>query len=515
MSSRLTLLTGLAASLLLSACIGDASLAQVNGADDGVPDEFLRVDVHPSDRNTDLLPESHWVDGWWYDSDLLELDMRTPVRVQGAITTHQAMVGPLSDTSGRPVPVGASVAAWIDGSIMTASTTSDTATGVYTLDLPPQQGWAIAVVPEDGSTIPFSVITDQDIEHDRPDWDLQLDNGSMVRGVITDPHGEPVSDMLVRAVHSQTGVAGPTVRTRASGQYTIHLEPDVYTLEFAGQAGETIPTTSVEIEADNDETQWVDLAMGSLETILATGRVVDAQSNRPIDGVTLRFWSRGLADHDNASLELETTTDPAGAYSVELLPGQWRMELVAQTEQQLSPVADSFTVGPDTDAVDFGVTTMEPYTTVQAIVRDPGGEPAAGITVVITEQAISERTFTATTDMAGAFTLAVPTTDLHVVLTPGDASAAVTHLDIHGESFPHSLELALGRLLTGRVVHNDSPVQAALVEVRDGATERLYATTITDLEGYFEIRLATDADVLPPNDSLDDDTGYWDTGYLD
>ena len=23
------------------------------------------------------------------------------------------------------------------------------------------------------------------------------------------------------------------------------------------------------------------------------------------------------------------------------------------------------------------------------------------------------------------------------------------------------------------------------------------------------------ADVLPPNDSLDDDTGYWDTGYVD
>lgn len=515
MSSRLTLLTGLAASLLLGACADGANYAMLEGADDGVPDEYLRVDVHPSDRNADLLPESHWVDGWWYDSDSLELSMRTPVQVQGAITTRQAINGPRLDATGRVVAVGANVAAWIEGSVMAASTTSDATSGAYALELPPQAGWAVAVVPEDGSSLPFSVYTDQDIVHDRPSWDLQLDNGAVVRGSITDEQGEPMADLAVRAVHRATGVAGPAVRTRANGQYALHLQPDAYTLEIGDDQGRSIPTTSLELTAVQDEVQLVDLILGALETTPASGRVVDARTNRPVQGVALRFWSRGLVDHPSAELELETTTDQAGAYSVDLLPGQWRVELVAQAEQQLTPVADSLSVEAGEGAVDLGVVAMEPYTTVQAVVRQPGGEAAAGVTVMVSEQSISERTFTATTDAAGGFTLSVPATELHVVLTPGDSAAAVTHLDVQGDAFPRGMELALGRLLTGRVVHDDGPVQAALVEVRDGTTERLYATTITDIDGNFEIRLATDSDQLPPNDALDDDTGYWDTGYLD
>ena len=511
MSPRTTLLTSLAATLL-AGCASGYDMAAFNGAEDGVPDTYLRVDVHPSDRNDELMPESHWVDGWWYDSDTLELSMSTPVRLEGSISAVQTVDGPRFDDSGRVVPVGASVAAWIDGSVMGASTTSDEQSGAYTLSLPPQQGWAVAVVPEDGSGIPFAVFTDQDIVHDQPDWDVLLDNGAQVRGTVTDADGQPVSDLQVRAVHSETGVAGPTVYTRAGGQYSLHLEPDLYALEIGGDEDEGIPTISMQIEAEQDEVLRMDLELGSLDPVQASGRVVDGMSNRPVAGVELRLWSRGLVDHPSAALELTTITDQAGAYSVELLPGQWRAELVAAAEDLLTPMEASFSVKTNEELIDLGVTTMQPYVNVQSVVRDPSGEPAAGVTVVISEQAISERTFTATTDTAGSFTMALPARELHVVLTPGDSSAAVTHLDLDGDSFPHGLDLALGRLLTGRVVHDTGPVQAALVEVRDGATERLYATTITDLEGNFEIRLATDADDLPPNDSLDDDTGYWDTG---
>jgi protocatechuate 3,4-dioxygenase beta subunit len=511
MSSRTTLLTSLAATLL-AGCASANDMAAFNGAEDGVPDTYLRVDVFPSDRNDALMPESHWVDGWWYDSDTLELGMSTPVQLEGLITAVQTVAGPRFDDSGRVVPVGASVAAWIEGSIMAASTTSDEQSGAYQLNLPPQQGWAVAVVPEDGSGIPFCVYTDQDIIHDQPDWDVLLDNGAQVRGTVTDTWGEPVSDLLVRAVHSETGVAGPTVYTRAGGHYSLHLEPDLYTLEIGGDEGEGIPTTTMQIEALDDEVLRMDLELGALEPALASGRVVDGMSNRPVAGVELRFWSRGLVDHPSAALEISATTDQAGAYSVDLLPGEWRVELVALADDELTPMEASFSVETGEETLDLGVTTMQPYVHVQSVVRDPSGEPSAGVTVVVSEQGISDRTFTATTDTAGSFTLALPAGELHLVLTPGDSSAAVTHLDLDldGDSFPHGLDLALGRLLTGRIVHDNGPVQAALVEVRDGSTERLYATTITDSDGNFEIRLATDADDLPPNDGLDEDTGYWD-----
>ncbi len=511
MSPRLIPLTALAAALLSGCAMGDANYALSEKGADGVPDEYLRVDVHPSDRNADLLPESHWVDGWWYEGDTLALSMSTPVRIDGTVTSQRTAGGPVDD-DGRATPVGAAVSAWIDGSIMAATTTSDDITGAYQLSLPPQAGWAVAVVPEDGSNLPFAVYTDQDIAHDRSDWNLELDNGAVVRGVVTDRDGEPMSAVAVRAVHSATGVAGPAVHTRANGAYTLHLEPDAYTLEFGDGA---IPTTSIELEAELDAVQFADLQLGSLDTAAASGRVVDARTNRPAAGVALRFWSRGLADHPSAAMEIEATTDQAGAYSVDLLPGQWKVDLVAEADQQLTPSTDSFYVGMGEDVLDLGVTELEPYATVQAVVRGPSGDPASGVTVVVSEQAIAGRTFTTTTDLAGSFELSLPATELHVVLTPGDSSAAVTHLDLAGDDFPAALDLSLGRLLTGRVVHDHQPVQAALVEVRDGSTEQLYATTITDLDGWFEIRLATDADDLAPNEGTDQDTGYWDTGYVE
>jgi len=508
-------LTAIAATALLAACYDGAELSALNGADDGVPDEYLRVDVHPSDRNGTLLPESHWIDGWFYDGDHLELGMHTPVSVEGSITTHMTVAGPRDESLGRLRAVGANVAAWIDGSIMAASTTSDALSGSYTMDLPPQRGWALAVVPEDGSTLPFRVITDLDIAHDRSDWNHSLDNGAVVRGTVTDEHGAALADVPVRAVHAETGVAGPAVLTRTGGQYSLHLEPDAYVIEIGGDEAGAWPTTALTIDAETDGVRWVDLAMGSLDAVPASGRVVDAETNRPVQGVELRFWSRGLVDHPSAAMEREVTTDQAGAYSVDLLPGQWKVEVVAQAEQELSPATASVSVPTDGEQLELGVTALDPYVTVQAVVRDPGGEPASGVTVVVSEPTISDRTFTATSDTAGAFTLRVPASELHVALTPGDSSAAVTHLDVRGDDFPRGLQLALGRLLTGQVVHDGQPVQAALVEVRDGSTERLYATTITDLDGAFEIRLATDADSLPPSENLDDDTGYWDTGYLD
>jgi hypothetical protein len=505
----------LAASLLLGGCSMAEYDAALNGAADGVPDEYLRVDVHPSDRNPELMPESHWVDGWWLDADQLEITMSAPVLVEGSVTASRGADTDWGEEQIRTTAVGADIAAWIDGSIMSASTTSDALSGAFRLELPPQAGWALAVVPEDGSNLPFRVLTDQDIAHDRSDWDLRLDNGAVVSGIVSDAQGEPLEGVPVRAIHRDSGVAGPAVYTRADGGYVMHLEPDHYTLELGGEAERPLPTTTVEIEAEIDELTQVDLSMGSLDAVPTIGRVVDARTGRPVQGVSLRFWSRGLADHPQATMEIEAITDPAGAYGVDLLPGQWRMELVAQAEQQLTPTTDTFSVPEGQERLELGVAAMEPYRRVQAMVRGPGGEPASDVTVVVSEQNISDRTFTATTDAAGGFTLDLPATELHVVLTPGDSSAAVTHLDVGADSFPRSLELALGSLLTGRVVHDDGPVQAALVEVRDGQTERLYATTITDTDGYFELRLAPDADSLAPNESLDEDTGYWDTGYLD
>ncbi len=394
----------------------------------------------------------------------------------------------------------------------TAQSISEATSGAYALSLPPQEGWDLAVVPVDGSTLPFSVISDQDIAFDRPDWHHQLSDGARVRGVILREDGEPAADVQVRAVHTETGVAGPAVLCDTTGAFSLRLAPDRYTLQLGGVAGSGVPTSSIEIEAELDEIQEVGLTLGSLDGVPTSGRVVDAASNRPVEGVSLSFVSHSLDDHPGATLALEATTDSTGAWELPLLPGSWRMELVPPAEERLSPRSDRLEVFADEGELSLGALALEPYRSVQAVVRTPGGEPAEGVTVVASESAISGRTFTAVTDAAGSFRMEVPASPLHLVLNPGDSSAAVTHMDVEADGFPTGMSLALGRLLTGRVVHEGEPVQAALVEVRDASTELLYATTLTDSQGAFELRLAADTAQLTPGEN---DSATWDTGYLD
>ncbi len=514
MSPQPSLLTSLAAAIVLAGCAGHDYDA-LGMAEDGVPDEYLRVDIFPSDRNAELMPQSLWVDGWFYDGGELNLSMQSTVDVQGEIRGVLPLASPAFEGRVRSIPVEASVDAWIDGTVMASSTVSDSTSGAYQLSLVPQEGYIVAVIPEDGSHMPFAVYTDQNIVNDRPDWNLHLDNGATVRGSVVNHDGQALAGLEVRAVHRDTGVAGPSVTTRSNGGYSLHLAPDAYDIEIGGTEGGLVPTTTIEIQAEDNETGDHDLVVGSLVPVTASGRVLDGDSNRPVEDVEIRLWSLELEHHPDASLELTAATDQAGHYTVELLPGTWRAELTPPTEASLTPMRASFTVNDGQETIDLGASALQPYVTIQSHVHSPNGEPAMGVTVVASEDLITGRTFTATTDEAGAFTMNVPQGPLHAVLTPGDTSAAVTHVDIDGDDFPSNLGLSEGRLMTGRIVNDGQPVEAALVEVRHGSSEALYATTFTDSDGHFELRLATSDANLAPADDEDGDTGAWDTGYLD
>ncbi len=501
-----------AAALLLAGCAG-YDFAALEGAEDGVPDEFLRVDVYPSDRNADLLPQSHWVDGWFYAGGEAEITMSGTVDIEGKVEGALLTDGGSDNARARSVPVEANIDAWIEGTVMAASTVSDKGTGAYAFNLAPRDGYVVAVVPEDGSPMPFAVHSDQNIVNDRSDWILLLDDGARVRGQVLDGDGTPRPGLQVRAVHTETGVAGPAVTTRSDGSYSLHLAPDSYTIEFGGEAGDLVPTTSVGLEAVDNETAILDLELGSLAPLPASGRVVNADSNRPVEGAQIRLWSEALEHHPDARLERTAVTDQAGFWEADVLPGVWQVELTPPAEAELTPTRTSFTARDDEASIDFGATGLLPCIEVQTWVMAPSGLPASGVTVVASEQDITDRTYTGTSDNSGLVILTLPQSPLHVVLTPSEASAAVTHLDVEGEAFPETLELIEGRLMTGRIMHDGQPVQAALVEVRHGDSEALYATTFTDSDGSFELRLATnDEDLAVPADT---DADSWDTGYLD
>lgn len=486
--------TCLLAALLLGGCM-EGNYAALQD-EDGIPDEYLRLDVFPSELNAALLPESHFVDGWWQAGESLVLDLRTPIEVGGVVTEAAAPTDGVDED--RALPVQARVEAWVEGTVLGGNAFSDALTGRFSLTLPPSAAYAVAVVPEDGSGLPFQVLTDQDLTRSDDGWDVELIDGALLHGTVTDASGAPVAGMLVRPVHAATGVEGSSVQTGADGAWTLALAPDAYTLAFSMADGATVPTTRIDAQAEDGWDLAMDLALGPTDPVVATGRVMDGATHRPVEGAELRFRSRALLDHPQGSLEAAATTDADGAFSAPLLPGSWLVDVVPLAESGLTPVRESFAIGADGDGSGLGIVWIDPCVEVRATVRAPGGQPAAGVSVVASEDDVSGRTYTATTDATGALVMQVPAAPLHLVLTPADAAFAVTHLDVQGDAFPEALALGAGRLLSGRIVHEGQPVQAALVEVRDGQTDRLWARTITGDDGAFEIRLATDEDSLAP-----------------
>jgi hypothetical protein len=498
----------LAAALLLAGC-ADAAL-NLEGLQDGVVDEYMRLDIYPSEFNPDLLPESHLVDGWWFDGGDLVLPMSTPVQIAGVISGSGWEHAEDQDAD-RDLPVQSRVSAWVDGAIQGATTASDALTGQFALNLPPASGYAVSVVPADGSGLPFQVLTDQDLSADTDSWDVRLTDGVRLHGVVLDAEGAPVDGMTVRPVHSSTGVAGSAVGTDETGAWSLRVAPGEYALTFTPPEGTLAPTTVLAVAGDDGDDVGLDLVQGPIQPVTASGRVMDAVTHRPVGDTALRFRSSALPQHPDASLEVQATTDADGAWSATLLPGTWQATVVPPAERSLTPARAQFNLAADTDTSDRGILWLQPCLAVEAVVRDPAGQPAAGVVVVASEDDISGRTFTATTDAAGVLSMTVPAADLHLVLTPPDLAFAVTHLDVDGADFPAALSLDLGRLLTGRVEHDGAPVRDALVEVRDGHNERLWASTLTAEDGSFQLRLASDA---AESAAPTDEEGEWDSAAV-
>ena len=67
-------------------------------------------------------------------------------------------------------------------------------------------------------------------------------------------------------------------------------------------------------------------------------------------------------------------------------------------------------------------------------------------------------------------------------------AASVTYLELPVDEFPTIIMLEQGDAISGTILHKDDSVAFALVEVRD-SKDQLYATTMTDDRGKFQVRV--------------------------
>jgi len=499
-SRGIALLSALA--ILGSACASNEKTSfERNGDDQGPPEESaveerLRVDVFPSDLNADLLPETHFLSEAWEE---LDIQLQGPVSISGTITGYDAT--PYIVVPGTSVPVDGQVYAYVQDTVMSGTGVTDAESGFYELRIPARTDaeYIYAVVPTTPAELPFLVETGRSfaagsnyIEN------VDLDYGAPLYGQVLLSKGDTGFEyMQLQAVESETGVAGPTTVPDETGFFMLRVQPAAsYEVLLSGEEGSLVPSFSQEVEVEDEEGAEVVFELGSLESYDVSGTVSyvpdseEPDERSGIDGATVRFTSQQLLNHPGGSLVVEDSTPNSGGFDVNLLPGRYQVEYMAPYSMDLTPQQDTIEVG--TSDVDVDKVVLDSFVTVDSTVLGPEGLPVVGATVVATERSFDGNTYSTSTAKDGSFSIDLPGVKLDCAITPPEGPSAITYTECPAEAFPQSIQLEVGEVISGQVVDpNLLAVQYALLEVRD-ADDRLFATTFTDENGEFSVRVAWD-----------------------
>jgi hypothetical protein len=450
---------------------------------------YLRVDVFPSDQNGGLLPQTVFLDETWTD---LEIDLLDPISLSGHVTGFDATPHATVSVPGETVPVVANVSAWRDGTVMSGATISDSQTGAYELLITPGVEYTFAVVPEDPSELPFQVETSQTFAASHSN-EVQLDYAAPVFGRVTSGQGASgLAGIHVELTEPLTGVTGASDVTDAQGWYLLRATPGRYIIRFHGSEGSYIPTLSGEVVFDTDAGARVDEDYASLQIVTAQGLVTTIQGNAE-SNATVRFTSLGLDAYSEGSLVVETDTDRNGRFSVNVLPGEYRVEYIPTFGREVSPLEDRVDILSDQVVQDLGERELQPFTSVHLQIRDADGVAVPNVMVVASETAFENDAFRGTSDAQGVLVMDLPDTTLNFTFTPQSTGlVAVTRLVATPAGLGDTVELDVGRSVTGTVLDHGVAVSYAVVELRD-ENDGLYASTITAGDGTFSTRVAWEA----------------------
>ncbi len=510
----------LAALLMLGGCAMaeyDATEAPSDSADSQGVSDYLRVDVFPSDQNAGLLPETHVLDEEW---EGLQLELSTPVTVYGSVTGYDATPHLDIQVPGSTAPVAAHVWAYKDGTVMAGGDYSDlldadeSEHGAFEFKLPVGDGYTFAAVPQGEEELPFLVQQGVEFEAGIIEYDVELAYGVPLYGRIANESGLPIPDLdlSVRAIDAETGIEGPATTPDVSGYYLLRVvQGHRYQVVLSGAEGELVPTVTQELTVEDEQGAELDFTLGAIDPLDVSGQLLYAESTRAVEGALVRFTALELEEHPGGDLVVDDITSSQGEYRTSLLPGRYKVEYIAPSSLELSPQQEVLEFPADGPS-EWENPDLELHglNTVSCQVLDPGGDPLAGVSVVATEQGFDGYTYSATTDDNGYFELPVPLVKMSFTLTPPEGQAAVSYIDVHVDDFPPIILLEQGQAISGAITHGGKEaVSLALVEVRDSEGQ-LYATTITDDEGLFQVRVAWEDAQVSYGLDLPADTAYLD-----
>jgi hypothetical protein len=489
-----TALIALAMAGLWGCAAGDEALYLIADSGDGAelsPDDFqserLRIDVLPTvEAGDDLLAQSFWLDeqdGW----QGLSLSLRPTITITGGVTGFAANPYGIQVPGVSDVPVPSIVTLQQPGTII-ASTVQSDESGVFSFSLPAGDDYRLSVVPE-ALDLPMYIEDSLELPRSADLGEISLGYGDPIYGTVRNSDDEAI-DCMVRLIDAETGIEGIATQTDASGFFMLRAEPGDYIVQIEPTTGSTLPTIQQPVSFEEGTGgAHLSVDVGLIEPVLVRG-VPRASDGGTMSNAIVRLTARSL-DDAAGTMVVETETDQGGGFLVYALPGEWTLEIIppADADEDTAPYEATVTVGAE--GLNLGSFTLSAQIWLERAVRDPDGEPAAGVLVTLVEQGFNRATYTAYTDDDGILGISVPDVPLDVWLTPTRQEAAVTRRELisPGTDEDEPWSLSEGVRLSGSVSRPGGDGGISIVEVYDDSGI-FYGSTLTDGEGGFDFRIS-------------------------
>lgn len=459
-------------------------------AESDVATRSIRVDVLPS-GDVDAMPQSLvFGDGAWDD---LDLDLAPTIQWTGTVTgtvsnPYAADFFDIEVPGEADVPLEADLQALVVGQRDGAATITNNR-GAFSLSVPEGGPYRVTVVPVAEAPVPFLVLEEEFFSADVSEQALDLGAGQAVFGTVLQEDGAPLPQgALARLEHLATGVVGPAVPVNPNGHFLLRALPGDYRVLIGGDKPSSfLPRIAQSVTVTAEEPSEVDLTVGVLEPVAVEMEVEGAADP---SGLSVRFVSEELALGEGSA-----TVEPfgvGGQFRTELLPGIWTVEVLPDFNPngQESPLRLEGVVVTAGQPLDLGAVSLPSRVQVSGVVRSAQDDsPLANVIVSAREVGFEGNVFSGRTDEDGRYTLEVPDVALDVSYSPAVNTETTTWVSVDNPDDLGDLRLSLGEPVGGQVLLEGEPVPFSVVEVRDGASGALYATTFTDAEGFFAVRI--------------------------
>lgn len=163
-----------------------------------------------------------------------------------------------------------------------------------------------------------------------PGWEITLEKGNHVRGLVVDEAGKPIPNVQITAQYNPAEVVWPTRTTDAEGRFRFDNLPDLPVQLVARSV--THVYTITEAKAEKDEPAETRITMGTGDYM--EGKVID-QNDKPIGGINVGYLipvnADGVIPQNRANIAANrlTTTKEDGTFRLgPISKGRFRVRAI-------------------------------------------------------------------------------------------------------------------------------------------------------------------------------------------